>query len=127
MDEVTYQAHRAHCVNIGHASETLIRWRKDYHNDFINGHGDYSVYCDGAEDALDYAISRIQAVMLEDWHPDYMRVESIEDITRRVYHVCNDIARRCIKRERCYDLDPYFRGYVDASKFALRLIGNWLL
>ena len=84
MDSNTYQAHRAQCVNIRHATHTLIRWRNDYLECSINGHGDHSSYCNGGEDAIEYALSRIQAVMLEDWHPDYMRVESIEDITRRV-------------------------------------------
>ena len=125
MDFTTYQAHCAHCINLGHALDTLIKFRLDYHE--CAQHAQGCSYFEGAEYALEYAISRIHAVMLDNWAPDYEPVETIDDMTRRVHHVIECINQKRREYERYYETSDFARGHVEGYKFALRIIGNWLL
>lgn len=125
MDADTYAAYSRHCINTGHALDTLIRWRHNYH-DIVERERN-APYFEGAEYALEDAISRIYAVMLEEYWPDYEPVETIDDITRRVHHVIAWINQRRCEYERHYETSDFARGRVDAYIFALRIIGIWML
>ena len=125
MDNATYQVHLTQCINTGHALDTLINFKHNYRECSYRARN--CSYFEGAEYALEYAIERIHAVMVDEWSPVYEPVETIDDMERRVHHVIACINQKRHEYERYYDSSDFARGHVDGYTFALRIIGNWLL